>query len=308
MLEQLITKQDVKLLNEASQKLNQEYLELLNSKEYQLGAKIIKIKNCILGGRIKSISGYLKAALAEKKIIKTVDPNTLVNPVIGEDDYFINERIAVYTSIFGKYDSLKEPLIKPNNIDYFIITDQKIPDSSMWKKLTIGNHGNFSPAEKNRYAKMHPDSFFESYQYSIYVDGSIKIVSDLTPLIKYIGKAGMAVHKHSQRNCVFDELEYAVNSFKITKKEATGYLKYIQDIKMPKDFGLCECGVIAREHNNPMCKKIMSLWWNQFLRYIKRDQISFPVVLYMSGLQIDDISTLGNNIYSNHLFRVEEHH
>lgn len=308
MLNQVITKQDVKLLNEAIQKQNQEYLDLLHSKEYQLGAKIIKIKNCILGLRIKNIGGYIRTLQAAKKIKKTVDPDAWVNPLVEEDDYFADERIAVYTSIFGKYDSLKEPLIKPNNIDYFILTDQSIPDNSCWKMINIGNHENLSSAEKNRYAKMHPDIFFESYKYSIYVDGSIKIISDLTPLIKRIGNVGLAVHKHSQRACVYDELEYATNSYKITKKQAKLYLNYIHDIQMPKDFGLCECGVIARAHNNPLCKKIMSLWWEQFLKYIKRDQISLPVVLYMNDIQINNIATLGNNIYTNQLFRIEEHH
>ena len=39
------------------------------------------------------------------------------------DRYFSHEKIAVYTACMGNYDNVEEPLICPDNIDYYLITD-----------------------------------------------------------------------------------------------------------------------------------------------------------------------------------------
>ena len=38
------------------------------------------------------------------------------------DMYFSDKKIAVYTALFGQYDTIKEPCIHPDNIDYYIFT------------------------------------------------------------------------------------------------------------------------------------------------------------------------------------------
>ena len=52
---------------------------------------------------------------------------------------------------------------------------------------------------------MHPDVLFEDYNYSIYIDGNIKVIGDLTAYINLISKAGIAVHRHGKRDCVYEE-------------------------------------------------------------------------------------------------------
>ena len=45
--------------------------------------------------------------------------------------YIRDERIAVYTAFFGPYDQLREPLLQPDNIDYYILTDQPVPEERL---------------------------------------------------------------------------------------------------------------------------------------------------------------------------------
>ena len=76
---------------------------------------------------------------------------------------------------------------------------------------------------------------------------------------------------------------------------------------MPRNYGLLQCNIIVREHNNPVCIKIMEAWWQLFSKNAKRDQIYLPYVLYMNKIRIDDVVLLGNNVYMNSSFRVFIH-
>ena len=51
-------------------------------------------------------------------------------------NYFHEERIAVYTCIIGAYDQLINPELKPDNIDYYVITDQRSSES-VWTSLDL---------------------------------------------------------------------------------------------------------------------------------------------------------------------------
>ena len=56
-----------------------------------------------------------------------------------------------------------------------------------------------------------------------------------------------------------------------------------------------------------MCKGLMEQWWGEFVKYCKRDQISFPYVMFKNGLSMNDIVTLGSNVYKNPSFRITTH-
>lgn len=303
-----VGKEEVLMLLKALEKQNNNMKELLDSKEYRIGSSLYLIKKNIKSLNFKDIYMRLKKRKLRDHAIVTVNNKT--GSIMSEckEHYFSNARIAIYTAIFGNYDKVHEPLIQPKNIDYYIITDQEIPTNSLWKPITPhDNIKSLSPSEKNRYVKMHPDEYFSRYKYSIYVDGSISIISDMTPLIYEISKVGIAVHRHSQRECVYDELIVTELFHKITSGEKKNYEKYLEKINMPKKYGLCECGVIAREHEKDECKRIMAMWWEMFKNHIKRDQIHLPVVLFLNNISVNEICTLGTNIYNNKSILINYH-
>ena len=61
---------------------------------------------------------------------------------------------------------------------------------------------------------------------------------------------------------------------------------------MPEDFGVFLCGVLIREHNNPVCVKLMEDWWKELEEGSRRDQISFPYVLWKNGYVKEDVFTI----------------
>lgn len=311
MLENEVSKEMYLLLNKSLEKQNAEYISLQKTKEYKYGAYLCRMIQCLKAGNWKSIRGFFRNCRWEKKIkiANNINKKKKNRREFTADDYFTNDRIAVYTCVFGRYDSLQEPIIKPNNIDYYIITDQNVSRNSLWKTIPWEQYcsNELSDAEKNRFFKMHPECVFSKYKYSIYIDGNVKVISDLTPYVKLLGEVGIGFHYHNQRQCAYKELEAIKLAYKVRKEDADGYKMYLQEKGFPEDYGLLECNVIVREHNNPICRKVMEEWWKQFLNRIKRDQVSLPFVLFSNNIKVDSVAVLGEDVYSNYSFRIVKH-
>ena len=291
-------------LMDSIKKLNSDWIKIRNSKGYKIGSSLVELKDALKSFKISEVRKILnrkKQGLRKKQVISLKENTHDVN-------YFSNDRIVIYTSIFGKYDSLIEPLCVPDNCDYVIITDLNVDENSKWKKMdTLPEMKNMTNVEKNRYAKMNPHLFFKDYKYSIYIDGNIQVISDLTEYVNILNEIGIGIHTHHLRDCVYDELNVLLKSKKDTKENLLRHKKYLIDTGMPKNYGLLQCNLIVREHNNETCIKIMQDWWNEFENYSKRDQVSLPHVLYKNNIKIEKVGILGNNVYNNPSFRILTH-
>ncbi len=275
------------------------------------GHRIRKFWDYIRNGHFReaagAVWGYIKRRLNRRNKANT-GINDLPNKTAASN-YFSTERIAVYTVITGDYDDVLEPYCMPDNCDYFLYTDRDFDDSnSAWtrRKLPPGLNG-LSDAAKNRYLKMHPHELFADYNYSIYVDGNIQIFTDMTEYINMLGPKGIGTHLHPERHCVYEELEAVVARGKESSENAGRHALYLEETGMPRQYGLLECNVIAREHHNSVCVRIMEQWWKEYMEYAKRDQISLPHVLYMNGIRVEEVGVLGDNIRANPSFRVIGH-
>lgn len=299
-------------LQEQIKKLNIEYYNQRKSREYKVGmvlnetlkdVKCLKIKELIKNYK-RWIGGY------NAKNMTTVERKFVYNPEKSEA-YFCDERIAVYTVIFGHYDEVLEPYCAPDNIDYYIITDQNINlENSKWKKLDIKKYekilSGMTNAEKNRFFKMMPCRVFADYNYSIYVDGNIQIIADVTTFISKIGEPGIAAHWHSSRDCIYNEIEAVLQAKKEKKDILVKHKKHLIEEDFPTHFGLVECNVLVRKHSE-VCNKMMEEWWQEFNNYSKRDQLSFPFVIFKNGFTVDQVTTLGVNVFKNPSIRVKIH-
>ncbi len=231
------------------------------------------------------------------------------SPKPEQADYFSYDRVAVYTVITGSYDEILEPYCKPDNCDFYVFTDREFDDlSSTWTRMEIPKTlEGFSDSAKNRYLKMHPHELFDQYRYSVYVDGNVQIFTDLTEYVNKLGPSGIGTHMHSTRNSVYEEMGEVLKQGKDTKENIDRHLAYMKETGMPENYGLLECNVIAREHHNSTCVKIMEEWWNEYSKYSKRDQISLPHVLFRNGIKVQEVGVLGNNVRTNPSFRIFGH-
>lgn len=280
-------------LNNAIELLHKELYEIENSFEYKLGKKISKNK-------IIKFVYLIKKKFFSVKLPEKNDAQKDIIPRNNDYSHLENKKIAIYTCITGDYDNLIEPLYCNENIDYIIFTNNTNITSKEWKVKYLENEENLNNVLLNRYVKMHPHKLLKEYDYTIYVDGNIKIYSDLSSYINRIDKKiGLALSMHSTRNNLTDELE----ACKILKKgnidKIDAKIKEYLEKGMPNEYGLLEAPVIVTDLHNQVAKKILNEWWDEFyLSDTYRDQIILPYILWKNDIPIKSIGKLSDNIWS----------
>ena len=289
--------------------LNKDYLELVESKEYQLGRRMFTAFNLIKKGKIIALTkrtiNFIRTRKYSNHPTNSIDFSKNIN--------LTNKKIAVYTCMAGDYDYIRKPKFISNNCDYYLITDVDTKYNVYTKKKiskALKEKYNHNPILINRYYKMHPFDLFKDYDYAIYVDSNVEIISDISKLIKDINEDyGLSFHACSNMNCIYDEIKsYSIlkkGNYKQMKIQAKRY-KYE---KFPKKYGMLDCNVIVFDLHNLNAMKIAYDWWDEYLKSESlRDKLSIPYVLWKNKVPVIELTGLGSNIYKNPIVRVNKKH
>ena len=232
-------------------------------------------------------------------------------PMYEDERYFRDGKIAVYMAMFGDYDYVSEPVIQPDNIDYFIISDKRMPPESKWTWLSptgrIPKELRGDPVLCNRWCKMHPQLLFPDYDVSIYLDSNIYIVSDLTPLASFLDSYPVSMFRHYKRDCVYQEVRSCYIQRRDTKENLSKHEQRLKALGIPEHWGLLEAPVIARRHTDPQCIALMDAWWQNFSSGSRRDQLALIETLWQNELLPEQIGVLGANLYQCDLFIKSDH-
>lgn len=210
-------------------------------------------------------------------------------------------RVVVYTAIIGGYDTLNEPLVKPDGVDFVCFTDREM-ESKTWeiRKVTPLYDDNTRTARKY---KVLPHRWFPNYDVSIWLDGNKTIEGDVLKYIEYLGDSELALFDHmkcfDKRDCVYKEaqtiLDLGKGNYQRTPERGIKNWKdnpqiivdqmnrYVGD-GYPQNNGLAfTCGVV-RKHNQPTTIDTMEDWWTEIKYGSKRDQLSFDYVAWKNKL------------------------
>ena len=289
--------------------LNRKRLEIANSEEFFWGKKLIKYRKYLLSFKFLDLIKDFR-----HDIYAFFNKNVSNHKIINFSDNAMNsfrKKVVVYTCIYGNYDKILEPLSIDKNCDYYIFTDQEIPSNSTWMRIddSLIPKECDTPAKKNRYVKMFPYKFFDC-DYSIYIDGNLQSIGYPSLLVQKNIKSsetGIEMHLAPRENCIYEEAKTVYHVGKINKNEMHKVLAMYKKNKMPKHYGMFECNVIVRDHNNPNCKKIMENWWTLYSKGVKRDQLYFTYVLFKLGYKFSDVVNFGASVNHNILFLRTNH-
>lgn len=299
-------------LYEALEILNKEKATLLNDKKYKFVKAIYDFKSLFLKFDVKAIIKKIR----EKKIKGTVKKKYFHPECLSCKENNVDYKkvkIAVYTCIIGEYDNLQIPLLEFNNVDYYLFTDnveKYAKYSNIYKIIKIDDEvlklGNIAA---NRYIKFHPKEILKEYEYTIYIDGNVRIVSDIRTFVKKCNdRTGIAMHTHRERNDIYDEAAVC----KLLKRGNSKMIdtqvsKYIEE-GFPKKYGMNEATIIVSDINNKISEKLLNDWYEEFIRSKSlRDQLAWPYILWKNNYKISDIGVLGNNIYENYKIEIVRH-
>ena len=226
-----------------------------------------------------------------------------------EDFYKVSnihkKKIAVYTCITGGYDGIQQPLTIDDECDYYCITDNMNDDGGQYSLIDARD---VIPSfiddntKRNRYCKLLGNYLFSEYDYSIYVDGNVKIVGNLQEYINNMNKYGFMSHSHAFEDCIYSEAIRVIVNKKDDEKVVISQMQKYKNEGLPRHYGMLHNAVLVRENNNSICKSLMMDWWNEVWLYSKRDQLSLTYCMWKLGIHPEQCGTLGPNMRANQNF------
>ena len=168
-----------------------------------------------------------------------------------------------YTVITGNYDKLRIPVVTPG-WDYICFSDTD-QESKVWKAIRINGE------DKKRLSRLPKIKWFEflDYDITLYVDAVFGIVGNLNNFLDIAYKPGHhCAFPHYARACVYKEAN-------ILKKlpGVREYVQHLKEIGYPEKKGLYMNGFMIRDKDVP--HDPYKKWWEDFVKYSRRDQLSF---------------------------------
>jgi len=190
--------------------------------------------------------------------------------------HFRKIHIVVYTAIFGGKDRLIDPLERHKGVDFVCFTDDPKMRSNIWD-VRVCSPTNDNPCRAAKVFKVRPHHYFPDHEYSLWIDGNLRLMIDPKTLLTHLDDAKLACFDHYERSCIYDEANICIKKglddpVVIQRQMA----KYRTD-NYPPGNGLLYGGVLLRRHN--VLAAVMNGWWEEIENHSRRDQLSLPYVL-----------------------------
>lgn len=146
-----------------------------------------------------------------------------------------------------------------------------------------------SPNLINRWHKFFASRILQDTEISIYIDANIELINDPWPLIKTFIDSGkpLGVFIHPERKNIQEEIDACFEKKKLTGSNLLlldSLLKVYRENGFPFDRQLLTGGVLFRRHDSAVLDNGMSLWWEKTSKYVPRDQITLPYVLWKMNI------------------------
>lgn len=194
------------------------------------------------------------------------------------------DRICVYTAVFGNYDTLFQPDVVPDDVDFVCFTDDPDIVRGVWEPRVVTND-DLSPKLMSGRRKVLAHRFLPEYEYSIWVDGNLHLRGPVHELLdRYLEGYNLAVPVHSRRDCIYDEGRACIEQGKADPEAIRAQLDRYHDASFPEGFGLSATRIVLRCHNAPEVVEAMETWWDEYRRGAERDQLSFEYAAWVSDL------------------------
>lgn len=188
----------------------------------------------------------------------------------------------IYTAIFGKTDTLKEPISVSPGWQYICYTDDPELKSDVWEIVVVETQ---NPRKTSRYYKTHPPEA----DLTIWIDATFEIKKHNLDKFALSKTEGIWLNSHPQRQCVYEEASIITEKNLDNIDTVTKQIERYRQEGLPEQFGLWRCGIIVRNGNDPLIKKLNELWWEEIEGGSWRDQISFAYACWKLNIAPNNI-------------------
>lgn len=216
--------------------------------------------------------------------------------------------IVIYTAITGNYDQLRNNNL-PNSVNFVAYLENYDSNQANnvldLSQILPSEYKKLDANRRAKWFKLHPHKLFPDFTYSIWIDGNVNVTGNVNELIteNMIQTGNLwAVFPHKSRTCIFEE---AAACARLKKDDPKLMLRqvahYLKEKGYPRHNGLTENTIIVRKHNHQNVIQLNQRWWQEILKWSKRDQLSFNYCCWQLGF---NYGKLEGTIYDNQYFKI----
>lgn len=218
------------------------------------------------------------------------------------------KKIAIVTSYTKGYDILKPPEVLDTRFDYVAYTDDDASGYGIFdiRPLPMGR---LDDGRAIRYVKTHPHVLFKDYEVVVWIDASLMVVGDIFPLVKEFLNSGKAIGSgvHPLRKNIYEELEanreLGKEKYKTMKKQVDYYRS-----QGFQHSDLAENTLLMFNLKHPKLAPTLETWWQQILKFSRRDQLSFNYALAQNTTEWYRLTKPPHDIRNHPSFVITQHH
>lgn len=184
----------------------------------------------------------------------------------------------LYTVLVGGYDQLNEVPKKLAGWDYICFTDNPEATSDTWEIQLLENPLNLDPVRLSRHYKINNHLVDNSYDLSVYVDASFRIRGNLDCFLAHaiVKENSLSMLLHPFHHSLAQEFEACIALGKDNEDTLRSQCEfYVNQQGFIDDHPHVAGGLIIRQTGAPQVVSLMERWFEQLIKWSKRDQVAF---------------------------------
>jgi hypothetical protein len=201
-------------------------------------------------------------------------------------------RITVYSCYFGVYEQFNpEATLQEGDFARVVFTDDcelDAPGVTFRREAAGGD-----PGRSSRLAKLRPHLFFGDQDWVIYIDNGARLTVPPAEIIGQIeadypegAPAGRYLFRHKRRICAYREARVCMRQGKISRADYRAQVAHYRAAGFPEDWGLFVNTVMIQKMGDPVTDAFNDAWFDHFMAFSRRDQVSLPFMLWQLGYQL----------------------
>jgi hypothetical protein len=201
--------------------------------------------------------------------------------------------IAVYSAIYGPYDSVKPA--PRTSYPCYMYTDSDetaaFAEELGWLPRVVKHHiatlrGEpqvTMPMLAHKWWKTHPELACPDTEISLWIDGSIEVlITDYVErCLRSLGDDDWAMVPHPHRRCIHPEASFSATLARYDATSILAQASFYRSIGHPEGWGLMATGANVRRHTAAVLE-VGDQWWIECLNWSHQDQLSLPVLLRLN--------------------------
>ena len=213
---------------------------------------------------------------------------------------------VVYTALLGGYETLNEEQYVGNgDVRFICYTDDPHLVSDVWDIRVVEPLFPDDLARSQRDIKIRGTRELDRFDRTLYIDNSVSLTGPATVILDgWLSAHDLAVPLHSFHPTVLDEflavLTLGFDDPAIVGAQLEDYAETDRNLLSERPSWN---GMIARR-NTPDVQRTMSQWFDEVVRYSRRDQLSANRVFDRTGISVNRVE-IDNNVSEVHRWPVE---